>query len=112
MLRLPRWTTAHTEIRQALAKSPPDGWAVLPDDLPCENFPFGALQAAEVDGVMTVTSWTPGAVPEPEPEPDPAPTVEDLAAENKLLRQQVAALTDQNDFQEELIVELANVVYA
>ena len=37
---------------------------------------------------------------------------EELAAENKLLKEQVAALSDQNDFQEELIVELANIVYA
>lgn len=54
--------------------------------------------------------------PEPEPEPDPAPTTEDrvaaLEAENKTLKAQVSALTDQNDFQEELIVELAGVVYA
>ena len=35
-----------------------------------------------------------------------------LQSENSLLRQQVAALSDQNDFQEELIVELANIVYA
>lgn len=47
-----------------------------------------------------------------EPEPVAPPTNEELAAENKLLKQQVSALTDQNDFQEELIVELANVVYA
>ena len=37
---------------------------------------------------------------------------EELATENKLLKEQVAALSDQNDFQEELIVELANIVYA
>ena len=44
--------------------------------------------------------------------PDDKARIEELAAENKLLKQQVSALTDQNDFQEELIVELANVVYA
>ena len=43
---------------------------------------------------------------------DAPPSNADLAEENKLLRQQVAALSDQNDFQEELIVELAEVVYA
>lgn len=51
----------------------------------------------------------------PEPE-EPAPTPEEriaaLEEENHLLSQQVTALTDQNDFQEELIVELANIVYA
>ena len=47
-----------------------------------------------------------------ETEPVTPPSNDELAAENKLLKQQVSALTDQNDFQEELIVELANVVYA
>ena len=47
-----------------------------------------------------------------EPEPVAPPTNDELAEENKLLKQQVSALTDQNDFQEELIVEMANVVYA
>lgn len=44
-----------------------------------------------------------------EPTPDP---IEVLQEENKLLKSQVQALSDQNDFQEELIVELANIVYA
>ena len=35
-----------------------------------------------------------------------------LKHENVLLTQQVDALSSQNDFQEELIVELANIVYA
>lgn len=35
-----------------------------------------------------------------------------LTAENKTQTAQITALTDQNDFQEELIVELANIVYA
>ena len=90
----------------------PDGWALIPDDMETENFPFGDLEAAEIDGVMTVTSWHPGAIPEPEPAPVLPPSNEELAAENKLLKEQVAALSDQNDFQEELIVELANIVYA
>ena len=90
----------------------PDGWALIPDDMETENFPFGTLEAEEVDGVMTVTPWTPGTTPEPEPAPILPPSNDELAAENKLLKEQVAALSDQNDFQEELIVELANIVYA
>ena len=35
-----------------------------------------------------------------------------LEEENKLLKEQIIALSSQNDFQEELIVELANIVYA
>ena len=44
--------------------------------------------------------------------PTPEERISALEAENHLLNQQVTALTDQNDFQEELIVELANIVYA
>lgn len=28
--------------------SPPEGWAVIPDDLVCENFPFGEVKAEEL----------------------------------------------------------------
>lgn len=55
----------------------PEGWAIIPDDMVCENFPFGEVEAAEVDGVMTVTKWVPGELPDPEPEPDPEPTVDE-----------------------------------
>ena len=55
------------------------------------------------------------SLPESE-QAEPAPTTDEritaLEEENHLLNQQVTALTDQNDFQEELIVELANIVYA
>lgn len=44
--------------------------------------------------------------------PTPEERISALEEENHLLSQQVTALTDQNDFQEELIVELAGVVYA
>ena len=43
---------------------------------------------------------------------DVPPSYAELVAANKLLQQKAAALADQNDFQEELIVELAEVVYA
>lgn len=49
----------------------PDGWAMLPDDMECENFPFGEVEAEEIDGVMTVTKWAAGIIPEPEPIPEP-----------------------------------------
>lgn len=54
----------------------PDGWAVVPTDMECENFPFGELEAEEIDGIMTVTKWEPLPIPEPEPEPEP--TAEDM----------------------------------
>lgn len=52
----------------------PNGWAVDRLSLCVENFPFGEVEAKEIDGVMTVTSWTAGEIPEPEPEPEEEPT--------------------------------------
>ena len=46
------------------------------------------------------------------PEPVITPTNEELAAENKLLKQQVSALTSQQSFYEDCIAEMATVVYA
>ena len=43
---------------------------------------------------------------------DAADLVKETEEENKNLKAQIAALSDQNDFQEELIVELANIIYA
>lgn len=43
----------------------PDGWAVIPADMETPNFPFGDVEVSKVDGVMTVTKWTPGEMPEP-----------------------------------------------
>lgn len=53
----------------------------------------------------------------PEPEPEPAePTTEERVAaleeENALLKAQVAAQSDQMDFYEDCIAEMAAVVYA
>ena len=47
-----------------------------------------------------------------EPEPTIPPTNDELAAENKLLKQQVSALTEQQSFYEDCIAEMASVVYA
>ena len=45
---------------------PPAGFAVIPDGLDTPHFPFGEAAVEEIDGVMTVTEWTPGVLPEPE----------------------------------------------
>ena len=55
----------------------PNGWAVIPDDMETPNFPFGEVTAEEIDGVMVVTNWTAGEIPEPEEEPEPEPTAEE-----------------------------------
>ena len=106
----------------------PSGWAAIPDDMPIpETVPFVDIEVEEVEHtresmipdaepesytVPTVTAMTAGTVPEPEPVPEAPPTNEELAAENKLLREQVAALSGQVDFQEECLVEMAGIVYA
>lgn len=56
----------------------PEGWAVLPDDLAAENFPFGELTARKINGVKTVTSWTPGVVP---PATRPEEPAEDVVSD-------------------------------
>lgn len=43
---------------------------------------------------------------------EPPKTNQELTEENKLLKQQIQALTEANEFQEELIVEMASIVYA
>lgn len=55
-----------------------EGWAVIPVDMECENFPFGEVVAEEIDGVMTVTKWIPGEMPAPAPMPETEPTAEDM----------------------------------
>lgn len=56
----------------------PDGWAVIPEGIATENFPFGTLEVENISGVMTVTNWTSGTVPKPEPELEPGPTIDDV----------------------------------
>ena len=108
--------------------TPPEGWAECPEKFvsvfyPADKQCAGFVDITVEDGAVTACTWNEDAyqayiagLPEPEPAPEPEPTADErisaLEAENHLLNQQVAALTDQNDFQEELIVELANVVYA
>jgi len=55
----------------------PEGYAVVPESVgtpdTLENYPFGEITVAAVDGIPTVTSWAPGVIPEPEPVPEPEP---------------------------------------
>ena len=67
---------AHRNQTSSIPIELPEGWAVIPDGMELENFPFGEVTAEEIDGVMTVTSWTPGVIPEPGPEPEPEPAPE------------------------------------
>ena len=69
--------------------------------------------SADVFPGITLLETYEGAEIGAEYRPPHVPTdVELLHAENKVLRAQVDALSEQNDFHEDLIVDLANVVYA
>ena len=102
--------------------APPPGWLKLAET--CNTTPAlacgGFLRLAVSGDTVTAMegdsaaweAWK-ASCPDPaEPEPTAAERIAALETENHLLNQKIAALTDQNDFQEELIVELAGVVYA
>lgn len=49
-----------------------NGVAFIREDVTTlENFPFGTPTVEEINGVMTVTAWEAGEIPEPEPMPEP-----------------------------------------
>jgi hypothetical protein len=51
-------------------KTIPEGWAMIPDNMETENFPFGEIEVNEIDGIMTVTKWVAGTRPEAKPIPE------------------------------------------
>ena len=67
-------------------------------------------QWAETAAADEIAAWE---KEHPAPEVKPAPmTNAELEAENKLLKQQVSALADQQSFYEDCIAEMAEIVYA
>lgn len=38
----------------------PEGWAIVPEDMKLENFPFGEVVAESKNGIMTVVEWIKG----------------------------------------------------
>lgn len=54
-------------------KTIPEGFAVVPDDMELENFPFGKLNYRTIDGIKTVVNW----------EALPVPEVEEITKEEK-----------------------------
>lgn len=103
-------TGAHRNQESSL-KTVPYGWAVIKEGIELPNFPFG--EPVVTDGV--VTSWIAGEItimPSDAPAPEQPPTLEDLQAENKLLRAQVGVLQEQQTFLEDCLLEMADEVYA
>ncbi len=59
----------------------PEGYAVIPDGMITENFPFGEIEVEQIDGVRKVTKWTPGVIPEIEETEKPISETEQLRAD-------------------------------
>ena len=56
----------------------PEGWAVVPEELEVECFPFGSVTVEEIGGVPTVTAWVAGTIPVAESEEEETPTRMDV----------------------------------
>ncbi len=55
----------------------PQGWAIVPEEMETPNFPYGEIEVEEIYGVVTVTKWIAGVVPEV-PKVEPEPTAEEM----------------------------------
>ncbi len=94
------------------------GCVALPDELlPAYLDTKGFCTLTIEDGAVTAVAVDQEALDaynaeHPEVEPEKPVTVEDLQAENKLLRAQVQAQTERSDFIEDCIAEMAESVYA
>lgn len=45
---------------------PPEGYAIIPDGMQLDNFPFGEVEVKEANGILVVVKWIPGVMPETE----------------------------------------------
>ena len=101
---------------------PPEGYVIVPDTLDTSVFyEFLGFVDLTIEG-DTVTAMTgnqaaldayKASLPEPaEPEPTTDERVTALESENAMLKAQVSAQSDQMDFYEDCIAEMAAVVYA
>lgn len=101
---------------------PPAGYALVPDTLDASVFgDFMGFVTLELDGGI-VTAMTgnqealdayKASLPEPvEPPPTTEERVSTLESENSMLKAKVSAQSDQMDFYEACIAEMAAVVYA
>lgn len=87
----------------------PDGWAVIPLGMETVNFPFGEVEAEEINGIMTVTKWTPGTIPEPDPVPEPEP---EPSPKGPTLSDRVTDLEDALAITDETAIELYEAMMA
>lgn len=98
---------------------PFDSCVTLPDELLGAYLDCMGFCAVTVDEQGTVTAVMADEAElaaykaeHPDTQPEEPVTVEELAAQNATLKQQVAALADQQSFYEDCIAEMAQIVYA
>lgn len=103
-----------TDENGVVTYAAPDGFQQHEVSYIPEGVHIGTWCYTESDGFVKLPE--PEPEPEPIPEPEPEPTIEDrltaLEQENNLLRAQIQAASDQNEFLEDCIAEMAGVVYA
>lgn len=101
----------------------PDGYMEYPAEFydifyPADKECAGFVDLTITDGKITAVTWNEEAyqmyiesLPDPETEPE-VKTNEELTAENKLLKAQVEALTTNQTFLEDCLIEVGQVIYA
>ena len=62
-------------------KTVPEGWAMIPDGMNTPSFPFGEIEATEINGMMTITRWIAGTKPKVEDIEPPISEFEQLRAD-------------------------------
>lgn len=88
-----------------------DAYAIVPDDMVNEVMACGCWCNIEVqNGVLTkITKVEPPVIP---PTPHEPTDIEILQKENRLLKAQVSALAEQQEFLEDCLIEVGQVIYA
>lgn len=58
------WNGAHAHLEvNDISECPPD-WAIVPDDMVTENYPYGKIDTGiREDGYLEVTNWIPNPIP-------------------------------------------------
>ena len=67
----------------------PEGYAVIPDDMVLENFPFGKLNYRTINGIKTVVNWEALPIPEVEKKEN-TPSLEDRLSKIESLFEKIA----------------------
>lgn len=99
---------------------PPEGYAAVECDITAFYDASGFVTLTIENGVVTGMkanvvardAYLATLPQDTDPQPTADEKIEALESENNLMSAKISTLVEQNDFQENLIVELANIVYA